>query len=125
MTRQQFALRPLYKGLRGVRARRDGGGRRVHDDGGAQELLGLDQSHLRTTAAMVRFWTLVLAAYTLLEEESVTSSAVRMSTVHAGIQTLQARCTGRRDREACVRKAPRAAPTARLVGALCLCAPSL
>ena len=63
-------------------------------DGGAQELLGLDQSHLRTTAAMVRFWTLMLAAYTLLEEESATSSDVRMSTVHAGIQSLQARCTG-------------------------------
>jgi hypothetical protein len=66
----------------------------VHDDGGAQELLGLDQSHLRTTAAMVRFWTVVLAAYTLLEEESATSSDVRMSTVHAGIQSLQARCPG-------------------------------
>jgi hypothetical protein len=59
-----------------------------------QELLGLDQSHLRTTAAIVRFWTLVRAAYTLLEEESATSSGVRLSTVHAGIQTLQARCTG-------------------------------
>jgi hypothetical protein len=58
-----------------------------------EELLSLDQSHLRTTAAIVRFWTLVLAAYTLLEEESATGSGVRMSTVHAGIQTLQARCS--------------------------------
>ena len=34
-----------------------------------KELLGLDQSQLLTTTAIVRFWTLLLAAYTLLEEE--------------------------------------------------------
>jgi len=34
-----------------------------------KELLGLDQYQLMTTGALVRFWTLVLAAYTLLEEE--------------------------------------------------------
>jgi hypothetical protein len=34
-----------------------------------KELLGLDQYQLMTTTAIVRFWTLVLAAYTLLEEE--------------------------------------------------------
>src|SRR5437763_4064887 len=34
-----------------------------------KELLGLDQYQLLSTTAIVRFWTLVLAAYTLLEEE--------------------------------------------------------
>ncbi len=34
-----------------------------------KDLLGLDQYHLMTTTAIVRFWTLVLAAYTLREEE--------------------------------------------------------
>ncbi len=34
-----------------------------------KDLLGLDQYQLMTTTAIVRFWTLVLAAYTLLEEE--------------------------------------------------------
>ncbi len=34
-----------------------------------KDLLGLDQYQLMTTTALVRFWTLVLAAYTLLEAE--------------------------------------------------------
>jgi len=34
-----------------------------------KDLLGLDQYQLLTTTALVRCWTLVLAAYTLLEEE--------------------------------------------------------
>ncbi len=34
-----------------------------------KDLLGLDQYQLMTTTAIVRFWTLVLAAYTLIEEE--------------------------------------------------------
>jgi len=37
--------------------------------GDAKELLGLDQYQVMTTTAIVRFWTLALAAYTLLEEE--------------------------------------------------------
>lgn len=35
----------------------------------AKDLLGLDHDQLMTTTAIVRFWTLTLAAYTLLEEE--------------------------------------------------------
>lgn len=35
----------------------------------AKDLLGLDHYQLMTTTAIVRFWTLALAAYTLLEEE--------------------------------------------------------
>jgi len=34
-----------------------------------KDLLGLDQYQLMTTTAIVRFWTLVFAAYTLIEEE--------------------------------------------------------
>src|SRR5438067_3327513 len=34
-----------------------------------KDLLGLDQYQLMTTTALVRFWTLVLATYTLLQEE--------------------------------------------------------
>jgi len=34
-----------------------------------KDLLGLDQYQLMTTTAIVRFWTLVCAAYTLIEEE--------------------------------------------------------
>jgi len=37
--------------------------------GDTKELLGLDQYQLMTTTASVRFWTLVLAAYTSIEEE--------------------------------------------------------
>lgn len=37
--------------------------------GDAKDVLGLDQYQVMTTTALVRFWTLVLAAYTLLEEE--------------------------------------------------------
>jgi len=37
--------------------------------GAAKEVLGLDQYQVMTTTAIVRFWTLALAAYTLLEEE--------------------------------------------------------
>jgi hypothetical protein len=37
--------------------------------GDAKDVLGLDQYQLMTTTAIVRFWTLALAAYTLLEEE--------------------------------------------------------
>jgi len=35
----------------------------------AKDLLGLDQYQLMTTTAIVHFWTLVLAAHTLIEEE--------------------------------------------------------
>ena len=34
-----------------------------------KDLRGLDQYQLMTTTAIVRFWTLVFAAYTLIEEE--------------------------------------------------------
>jgi len=34
-----------------------------------KDVLGLDQYQLMTTTAIVRFWTLVLAAYTYIEEE--------------------------------------------------------
>src|SRR5688500_5989 len=34
-----------------------------------KELLGLDQYQLMSATAIVRFWTLVLAAYVFLEEE--------------------------------------------------------
>ncbi len=37
--------------------------------GDTKDVLGLDQYQLMTTTAIVRFWTLVLAAYTLIEEE--------------------------------------------------------
>jgi len=37
--------------------------------GDTKELLGLNQYQLMTTTAIVRFWTLVLAAYTSIEEE--------------------------------------------------------
>ena len=37
--------------------------------GDTKDLLGLDQYQLMTTTAIVRFWTLVLAAYTLIDEE--------------------------------------------------------
>ncbi len=37
--------------------------------GDTKEVLGLDQDHLMTTTAIVRFWTLVCATYTLIEEE--------------------------------------------------------
>ncbi len=37
--------------------------------GATKEVLGLDQYQLMTTTAIVRFWTLVCAAYTLIEEE--------------------------------------------------------
>ncbi len=37
--------------------------------GDTKELLGLDQYQLMTTTAIVRFWTLVCAPYTLIEEE--------------------------------------------------------
>jgi hypothetical protein len=37
--------------------------------GDAKELLGLDQYQLLSATAIVRFWTLVLAAYGCLEEE--------------------------------------------------------
>ena len=37
--------------------------------GDTKDLLGLDQYQLMTTTAIVRFWTLVFAAYTLLDEE--------------------------------------------------------
>jgi hypothetical protein len=38
--------------------------------GDAKDLLGLDQYQLMNTHALLRFWTLVLAAYLFLEEES-------------------------------------------------------
>ena len=37
--------------------------------GDAKEVLGLDQYQVMTSTALVRFWTLALAAYTLLEQE--------------------------------------------------------
>lgn len=37
--------------------------------GDTKDLLGLDQSQLMATTAIVRFWTLVLAAYALIDEE--------------------------------------------------------
>ena len=35
----------------------------------AKDVLGLDQYQLMTATALVRFWTLVLAAYVFLDEE--------------------------------------------------------
>lgn len=35
----------------------------------AKELLGLDQYQVMSATAIIRFWTLVLAAYVFLEEE--------------------------------------------------------
>jgi DDE superfamily endonuclease len=39
--------------------------------GDVKDVLGLDQYQVMTTTAIVRFWTLAVAAYTLLEEEQV------------------------------------------------------
>jgi len=60
--------------------------------GDTKDVLGLDQYQLMTTTAIVRFWTLVCAAYTLIEEERarlvqeqqrpVTSGAARRALQH-------------------------------------------
>jgi hypothetical protein len=49
-----------------------------------KDLLGLDQYQLMTTTAIVRFWTLVLAAYTLLEEEQARLAAAQQRHVTIG-----------------------------------------
>ena len=52
--------------------------------GDAKDVLGLDQYQLMTTTALVRFWTLALAAYTLLEEEQARLSQERQGHVTIG-----------------------------------------
>jgi len=56
-----------------------------------KDLLGLDQYQLMTTTAIVRFWTLVLAAYTLIEEERarLAQEQQRPVTVGAARRALQ------------------------------------
>jgi hypothetical protein len=56
-----------------------------------KDLLGLDQYQLMTTTAIVRFWTLVLAAYTLIEEERarLAHEQQRRVTVGEGRRALQ------------------------------------
>jgi hypothetical protein len=49
-----------------------------------KEVLGLDQYQLMTTRAIVRFWTLVLAAYTLLEEEQARLATTQQRHVTIG-----------------------------------------
>jgi len=58
-----------------------------------KDLLGLDQYHLMTTTAIVRFWTLVFAAYTLIEEERarVALEQQRPVTMGEARRTLQHR----------------------------------
>ena len=53
--------------------------------GDAKELLGLDQYQLLSATAIVRFWTLVLAAYVCVEEEQA-----RLRTACGGHVTLGA-----------------------------------
>ena len=52
--------------------------------GDAKDVLGLDHYQLMTTTALVRFWTLALAAYTLLEEEQARLSQERQAHVTIG-----------------------------------------
>ena len=49
-----------------------------------KDLLGLDQYQLMTTTAIVRFWTLVLAAYTYIEEERARLAQERQCHVTSG-----------------------------------------
>lgn len=49
-----------------------------------KDLLGLDQYQLMTTTAIVRFWTLVCATYTLLEEERMRLAAGQDSSLTIG-----------------------------------------
>jgi hypothetical protein len=50
----------------------------------AKELLGLDQYQLMSATAIVRFWTLVLAAYVFLEEERARLAATTEQHVTIG-----------------------------------------
>lgn len=50
----------------------------------AKELLGLDQYQLMSATAIVRFWTLVLAAYVFLEEERARLAATTQQHVTIG-----------------------------------------
>jgi DDE superfamily endonuclease len=52
--------------------------------GDAKDVLGLDQYQLMTTTALVRFWTLAMAAYTLLEQEQARLMQERQSHVTIG-----------------------------------------
>lgn len=52
--------------------------------GDVKEVLGLDQYQLMTTTAIVRFWTLAVAAYTLLEEEQARLTQDRQGHVTIG-----------------------------------------
>jgi hypothetical protein len=49
-----------------------------------KDLLGLDQYQLMTTTAIVRFWTLVLAASTLIEEERARLALAQQRPVTVG-----------------------------------------
>jgi hypothetical protein len=50
----------------------------------AKDLLGLDQYQLMTSTAIVRFWTLVMAAYTFLDEERARLRDARQTHVTLG-----------------------------------------
>ncbi len=50
----------------------------------AKEVLGLDQYQLLTAAALVRFWTLMLAAYAFLEQEQARLQQTRPEHVTPG-----------------------------------------
>lgn len=52
--------------------------------GAAKELLGLDHYQVLSATALLRFWTLVLAAYVFLEEERARLSAVEQRHVTLG-----------------------------------------
>ncbi len=51
----------------------------------AKELLGLDQYQVMSATAIVRFWTLVLAAYVFLEEERARLAATTQQHVTIGV----------------------------------------
>jgi hypothetical protein len=61
--------------------------------GEAKDVLGVDQYQVMTTTALVRCWTLALAAYTLLEEEQARLSQERPAhvTIGAARRVLQHR----------------------------------
>lgn len=52
--------------------------------GDTKDLLGLDQYQVMSTTALLRFWTLALAAYTLLEEEQARLPQERQAHVTIG-----------------------------------------
>jgi len=57
-----------------------------------KELLGLDKYQLMTTTAILRFWTLVLTTYTLLEEEQARLAAAQQRHVTIGEARRSLQC---------------------------------